>query len=723
MTTLACRKKATDYTDPTDLHIEALGENPNRDLICSEAITIAGCRKSLLLPFYSSAKKLPSHRELIEKWSKIAFGLALRDAEVCETFLLQTPKCLSRLDMDGILQWGSTALQALSRERHLGKAAKAYLKASLADEPPVPLCRWKFFLEQAATIARFSPKASESFILFGVRICQNLTDQEVKEWIKAGFAAGSSMDHLIGYFSGTTAFAFEKRNEIKSHVALKDKIHLLSLICEANLGKPVRIQSSASLAEVDGFSGKAATDGCVIYLPEVASSFTLLKLMALHQSVLMDDAVFDEGFEDPDLDTVQLHLDTDRRMLERLPGLGKDMKRLNAGDLPDAHPPNPCDCTRKTRPWWGDILFTLARQSERTIQDIQVKAADHIHCRPEDLEGLLAGMIARGERSAENLWEKLRLMFNTTGFGSPEPENVPENVKTYFYPEWDKDIFAYKKNWCLVRQLPASDAPNSFVSDAQKRLHGLVSLVRYQFMKFKPQQFKRFKSQAFGDDLDIDALIQTLCDKRAGSSLSENVYIRRDKTQRDVAVLFLLDVSESTDGKINGRRVIDIQKEAVVLMAEALESIGDAYALYGFNSEGRSRVNLFTVKDFREPRNEQVKHRIGNLAPEGLTRLGTAIRHAASKIDAVRARVKLMVILTDGRPYDYDYGDMEYAIADTKKAIQETGKLKIHPFIITSDQQGVEYMKRIAPATQSIVLPDIERLPSMLPAVYKRLTV
>ena len=144
-------------------------------------------------------------------------------------------------------------------------------------------------------------------------------------------------------------------------------------------------------------------------------------------------------------------------------------------------------------------------------------------------------------------------------------------------------------------------------------------LIRKQFMKLKPELFKKYKAQPTGDALDIDALVQALIDRQSGASMSENVYVRRDKRVRDVAVFFLVDLSGSTDEKVNGQRVIDIQKDAMVVMSEALEALGDPYAIYGFSTQGRFRVDMFTVKDFNEAYDEKVQYRLGSLEPMGLT--------------------------------------------------------------------------------------------------------
>jgi nitric oxide reductase activation protein len=137
---------------------------------------------------------------------------------------------------------------------------------------------------------------------------------------------------------------------------------------------------------------------------------------------------------------------------------------------------------------------------------------------------------------------------------------------------------------------------------------------------------------------------------------------------------------------------------------------------------GRWSVDRSAIKAWAEWGGKDVGERLGDLEPYGLTRLGAAVRHATAQLDTVAAKVKLLVILTDGRPYDLDYGDLNYAVADTKKAVMEATRRHIHPFIITSDKEGADYLEQITRVTQSIILPRVELLPSMLPAVYKRLT-
>lgn len=716
-------RKSREFFLQTFKNMEALKESSTLDLILRGVSILSACNWALVQPYFYAIRALPQEDDFIRRWTFFVRYLASWDIDVAVAFLKQTPGAIETFGTDSLLPWGEQAIEALRNGRQMWKVARAYLEETVADQCATPKSRWKFYLEQAARISEVSPSAAEAFIRLGARICLLLNDEEAEQWVTEGMAECGSEEELIRYFSGTSQKALERRDGLTSGITLKNRSNTLALICEALMGQPVKIRSNTSLIGVRGFSGGAATDGRTIYLPDVVPSFRLFKLMALHQSMLLDSDGWIEGAKKRGINLFHTHLDADRRLLERLPGLLTDMDRLLERGLPAAYPTVAPEDSKGHIPWWGDILPDLVRETDSTIERLKEQAAEHADLPPEVVEALLATMMADGERDVDGLWQRLMEMFDSVVFTSPDPEELQENVKTFFYREWDENLSDYKLDWCLVRQRPVKDDPNSFVEDVRTRLHGIITLIRRQFMRLKPERFKKFRAQPTGDELDIDALVQAFVDMRSGSFLSENVYIRRDKRIRDVAVLFLVDMSGSTEEKVNGRRVIDIEKEAMVLMAEALDSLGDPYAILGFSSDGRFRVDLFTIKDFSEPYGVHAQYRLGSLEPKELTRLGAVIRHGIYKLDSQQATVKLMVILTDGRPYDLEYGNLDYAIADTKKAVQEARRQRIHPFIITSDKKGADYLKRISPETQSIILPKVELLPTMLPAIYKRLTV
>ncbi len=707
--------------------LEALADAAGAGEILAGVRQLSRLNWALIKPYLDVVAEMPHGTDVIGPWRRLAHDLARLDIDVGVAFLQNTPATLENRGAAGLLPWGELALDALSvsgAKTGLWKAVKVYLEQAATYQCGYSLSRWGFFLEQAARIAAVCPPAAEAFVQLGNRMCVLLTDAEAEKWVDEGLRTAKTEAEWVNYFGGASLKALETRDSLATGVALKDRSNTLALICEAALGRPLGIRSSTALIGQKEFTGGSATDGRVVFLPDTAPSFDLFKLMALHQVMLIDgqSGALVSGIRASD--PVSRHLDADQRLLEKLPGLLKSMKTVADGRLPDAYPDGADKGGFAPPPWWGDILPDLVRQTQTTIHSLKQKAADEWEDIPESLiEALLSNLMAEGEREHDALWKLFRDIMDNMVMSSPDAEDLGQMAKTFFYKEWDKTLSDYKLDWCLVRHRAFSDAPNDFVEDLRNRLDGIIKLLRRQFVRLKPERFRKYRAQPAGDALDIDALVEAMVDRRSGSSFSENVYIRRDKRIRDVAALFLVDLSGSTEEEVNGRRVIDIQKDAMALMAEALDALGDPYAIYGFTSDGRFRVDMFSVKEFSEPYDQAARHRLGNLAPLGLTRMGAVVRHAAFKLNELSAAVKLMIILTDGRPYDLEYGNLDYAIADTGKAIQEARRQKIHPFIITSDQKGADYLKLISTETQSIVLPRVESLPTLLPALYKRLTL
>ena len=201
------------------------------------------------------------------------------------------------------------------------------------------------------------------------------------------------------------------------------------------------------------------------------------------------------------------------------------------------------------------------------------------------------------------------------------------------------------------------------------------------------------------------------------------MYLRREKRERDVAVAFLVDLSGSTTRQIesDGRRVIDVEKEGLVLLCEALEAVGDQYAVYGYSGQGRRRIEFLILKDFEEGGRGRAVRRIGAVAPLDQNRDGAAIRHTVHKLRACNARVKLLVLISDGRPLDDGYTD-EYSLEDTKMALREARMHGIEPFCITVDRNADDYLRRMYGDVRYLVIDRAGALPERLPRVYQRLT-
>ncbi len=310
------------------------------------------------------------------------------------------------------------------------------------------------------------------------------------------------------------------------------------------------------------------------------------------------------------------------------------------------------------------------------------------------------------------------------GLGEGEtPGDDGTEWETYSYPEWDVEKGDYRADWCTVRCRNMREGDPTFVADTLARYRGEVHLIRRQFERLRPTRVQRFFKQQEGDELDLDALVDALADREAGAPMTDKVFVRRDKKQRDVAVVFLLDMSDSTDRLVgDGQRIIDVEKQGLVLLLEAVGRIDDRCAVMGFASRGRHRVDVFRIKHFHEHFTREVAGRISGVEALGYTRLGAALRHAAEHLGGVEAGERLLVLLSDGRPYDLTYGDMRYAMEDTRVALSEIRRAGMKVFCITVDPEGPAYLEHMFGANRYTVIQDVTHLPTRLPRIYQNLT-
>lgn len=311
-------------------------------------------------------------------------------------------------------------------------------------------------------------------------------------------------------------------------------------------------------------------------------------------------------------------------------------------------------------------------------------------------------------------------------------QGLEEGEVAFNYDEWDRDLTDHRTGWCRVIEKHVRRGDPIFVEQTRERHKGVISSIRRQFQLMKPENLTRITNELDGEDYDLNAVIDYVIDRRADGHQSERLYMKRLRRQRDVAVSFLLDQSSSTARTIGrhplqpythpGRRIIEIEKEGLVLMSEALEAVGDIYSINGFTSEGRRNVKFYVVKDFNERYSEEIESRIGGITYQNNTRLGAAIRHAATRLARQEARTRLLIILSDGRPYDHDYGDARYAREDTREALRQTKIQGITPFCITIDRESETELKDLYGDIGYTIIDDVMSLPERMPGIYRRLT-
>ena len=285
------------------------------------------------------------------------------------------------------------------------------------------------------------------------------------------------------------------------------------------------------------------------------------------------------------------------------------------------------------------------------------------------------------------------------------------------YPEWDHGRQHYRKNWCTMREKTVTPVYDDFVHDTLARHAGVVRHLRRKFEALRDEN--RFeKRQTQGDEIDLDALIEALADAHDGREMSDRLFVRLHRAERNIAVAFLVDMSGSTKGWIN-----DAEREALLLLCEALELLGDRYAIYGFSGTTRKRCELFRIKTFDEPYSDEVRARIAGIRPQEYTRMGFALRHMTKLLNAVEAKTRVLVTLSDGRPDDYfDVYRGEYGVEDTRMALLEAARTGIHPFCITLDREARDYLPHMYGAARFIIIDDVRQLPLKVTDIYRRLT-
>ena len=314
--------------------------------------------------------------------------------------------------------------------------------------------------------------------------------------------------------------------------------------------------------------------------------------------------------------------------------------------------------------------------------------------------------------------------------------------QAFIHPEWDHFEQRYRRAWCRVRESRLEAAGSARFFDETLRAYGsLVPGVRRQLERIVDAGLRRVHRLPYGEEIDLDAAIASRVDARAGLAPDDNVYVARQPQARDVTLALLVDMSSSTAehvaesgaalARIHGRNyrtILDVEREALVLLMTALERIGDTYGIYFFSGSTREDVKFQVLKDMDERLSDTVAARFDKLRPLHTTRMGAALRHAARKLRGRESKTKLLVLLSDGRPYDLDYGqqhgegaEVEYAIADTRQALLEARQARIKPFVLTVDPQGNDYLRAMCDGFDYEVLDDVAQLPARLVTLYQGL--
>jgi len=282
--------------------------------------------------------------------------------------------------------------------------------------------------------------------------------------------------------------------------------------------------------------------------------------------------------------------------------------------------------------------------------------------------------------------------------------------------EWDYRRQGYRKGWVFLRETDASSGGLAFAEDTLNRHRGMIQVIKRQFERIRLEQIL-LRRQKDGDNVDLDAAVEAFSDRHAGLSPSERVFVRLRREKRDIATVFLIDLSGSTKGWIN-----EMERAALLILSESMQVLQDRFAVYGFSGRTRKRCELLRIKGFDEPYGEAVKRRMANLRAMEYTRMGPPIRHITALLNGIEARTRLLITLSDGKPDDYDGYKGDYGIEDTRQALLEAKRAGVHPFCITIDRAEHSYLSHMYGAVNYVFIDDLSKLPKRVPEIYRKLT-
>jgi nitric oxide reductase activation protein len=327
---------------------------------------------------------------------------------------------------------------------------------------------------------------------------------------------------------------------------------------------------------------------------------------------------------------------------------------------------------------------------------------------------------------AQEVWTLASELFpyEDRGKSYNELEGKPPVAEPVHYAEWDYQLQMERPDWCAVLDKHVAPRDPALIDAIIAAHRPLVARLRRLVEALQPQGVQRLRKQEDVDEIDLEAAIRAMVDLRLGAAPDARIGIRTMRRKRDLAVLVLLDLSESTNDKVRGGEatVLELSRQATVLLADALARIGDPFAIHGFASDGRHDIGYHRFKDFDDDYAEVAKGRLAAMTGQLSTRMGAAMRHAGTFLRRVPQSKKLLLVLTDGAPADVDVRDPQYLRQDARKAVEELARAGVGAFCISLDPEADAYVSRIFGANRYAVVDRIERLPERLPLLYMGLT-
>lgn len=665
-------------------------------------------------------------RAFVERWRQI---IARSDDEVARLFVQRAPQAFALMDSDGVEAWLLTALEQFDR-RGLGWAVavldgvERYARERAEQARRLPLSEIRSRLSrlvmglggrELAIEAGETPYTDSETIYLPAQL-QAGDRQRAFALYKA-----MAVHHWAQAFYGTWRLDVLERlpavctdPQALARFAALERLRLDARIDRElpGLGRELR-----RLGGIPELSGRWREAAAALAAPAADGHTSLAWVGGLAATEPPAPAAYHGAFNPRQV----------RSKLEARLGREREAVRLRLGSLQPA-PPEPDDVAamqlenrarRRRKPTEG---FTLSQhRATGGAVVFQLQAAEQPVAIPDELRELLQSIQQDlGEVPPDYLEGIGRRLYDARHDTGPGQSSVAEDAgdggQVWRYPEWDYTRQRFRPDYCLLREQVVVPGDPDFVAQTRRRYHDLLKSIRRSFeaLAGAPRLERR---QPEGDDIDLDALVEARAEIRHGAEPSAGVYTRLRDNARSIAVMVMVDMSGSTKGW-----VIDAEREALVLLSEALETIGDRYAIYGFSGRTHQRVEVYHIKRFDERYGSVVQARISGIRPRAYTRLGAPIRHLGALLARQPARHKLLITLSDGKPEDYGSYSGPYGIEDTRHALLELRRAGIHPFCITIDREGGDYLPHMYGPANFTVIDSVPKLPLKVADIYRRLT-
>lgn len=314
--------------------------------------------------------------------------------------------------------------------------------------------------------------------------------------------------------------------------------------------------------------------------------------------------------------------------------------------------------------------------------------------------------------------------YEDNGISFNEMEGVEPISDPVHYHEWDYRVQLNRPNWVTLYEHRAKKGDPELYDRILEQNKGIAHRIKQIVDKLQAVGLQRIRRIEDGDELDLNACVEAITSLRMGHEPDPRITMKNVIRSREVSVVILLDLSESTNEFVSGdeKTVLEVTQEAAILVSHAINGIGDQFAVHGFSSDGRHDVQYTRFKQFEEPFDADVHAKLAGMQGGLSTRMGAAMRHAGDYLEKQTSKQKLLLVITDGEPADIDEKDGQYLKQDAKKAVEELQTKGVYSYCLTIDQYADKYVQQIFGQNRYAIVDNVLRLPEKLPTLFANLT-